>query len=136
VNRACETAARQAYEAGVAAVRPGVPFADVVRAMEEPLRAAGCWAKTPLAHTVTFGATGFTPVNREQLAGTREAAIEGQITAGIRRPDLVLRPGMALEIEPNACRGTHRVNIGGVVVVTETGREALNDLPTRVRHVS
>jgi Xaa-Pro dipeptidase len=71
VLRTCERVAREAYEAGVAAVRPGVTFAAVVRAMEEPLRRAGCWAKTPLAHTMSFGATGFTALNREQLAGTR-----------------------------------------------------------------
>jgi len=93
-------------------VRPGVPFAEVVQAMEEPLRQAGCWAKTPLTHTLTFGSTGFTAVNREQLQGTSEAGIEGQIHPGIRRPELVLRVGMGLELEPNACLGTHRVNLG------------------------
>ena len=134
-NRFCEDVARRSYEAGVAAVRPGVTFAEVVRAMEAPIRDAGCWAKTPLAHTMTFGSTGFTAVNREQLSDTREAAIEGQVTPGIRRGDLVLRPGMALELEPNACLGMHRVNIGAGVVVTATGAEELNDLPTRVRHV-
>ena len=46
------------------------------------------------------------------------------------------RPGMALELEPNACLGTHRVNIGAGVVVTTTGAEELNDVPTRVRHVT
>ena len=62
----------------------------------------GCWAKTPLAHTMSFGATGFTALNREQLAGTREAAIEDQVTVGIRRGELVLAEGMVLELEPNA----------------------------------
>ncbi|MDB5883039.1 MAG: hypothetical protein JWP43_2917, partial [Ramlibacter sp.] len=28
----------------------------------------------------------------------------------------------------------HRVNIGGTVVVTPNGCEALNDIPTRVTH--
>jgi Xaa-Pro aminopeptidase len=135
-NRVCEEVARRAYEAGVAAVRPGVTFADVVRAMEAPIREAGCWAKTPLAHTMTFGSTGFTSVNREQLAGTHEGRIEGQVTPGIRRGDLVLRPGMALELEPNACLGSHRVNIGAGVLVTATGTRELNALPTHVRHVS
>jgi Xaa-Pro dipeptidase len=47
---------------------------------------------------------------------------------------LVLREGMTLEVEPNACIGTKRVNIGGAVLVTGNGCEALNDLPTRVHH--
>jgi Xaa-Pro aminopeptidase len=136
LNQRCEQLARQAYEAGVRAVRPGVPFAEVVQAMEEPLRQAGCWAKTPLAHTLTFGSTGFTAVNREQLQGTSEAGIEGQIHPGIRRPELVLRVGMGLELEPNACLGTHRVNLGAGVVVTDSGCGELNVLPTRVQHVA
>ncbi len=135
-NQFCADVARRAYEAGLAAVRPGAAFAEVVRAMEAPIRAAGCWAKTPLLHTLTFGATGFTAANREQLAGTREGALEGQAPPGIRRGDLVLQPGMGLELEPNACLGLRRVNIGGGVVVTTTGAEELNSLPTRVQHVA
>ncbi|HLH22975.1 MAG TPA: M24 family metallopeptidase [Chloroflexota bacterium] len=134
-NQRCAEVARRAYEAGLAAVRPGATFADVVHAMEEPIRAAGCWAKTPLLHTLTFGSTGFTAANRAQLAGTREGALEGQAPPGIRRGDLVLRPGMSLELEPNACLGLRRVNLGGGVVVTADGAEELNALPTRVQHV-
>lgn len=132
----CEEVARASYEAGVRAVRPGIRFAEVAAAMEEPLRKAGCWSKTPLLHTLTFGATGFTPVNRAQLAGTRDEAIEAQTSPGIRRGDLTLAEGMGLELEPNACIGMQRVNIGGVVLVSATGCEELNVVPTRVRHVS
>jgi Xaa-Pro aminopeptidase len=130
----CATVARRAYEAGVAAVRPGVTFRSVVEAMEVPLRAAGAWSKTPLLHTLTFGATGFTPVNREQLIGTREEPTEGRAQPGVRRGELVLVAGMSLEIEPNACLGMQRVNIGGAVVVTDDGCEELSDIPTRMRH--
>ncbi len=135
-NRRCEEVAELAYQAGVAAVKPGAAFADVVHAIEAPIRDAGCWSKTPLLHTLTFGSTGFTPVNRGQIENTREGWIEGQAQVGIRRGDLELRPGMGLEIEPNACLGNRRVNVGGAVVVTETGREELNILATRVHHVS
>jgi Xaa-Pro dipeptidase len=136
VLRRCEEIARDSYEAGVRAVRPGAAFAAVVHAMEEPLQRAGCWSKTPLVHTMSFGATGFTAVNREQLAGTREETVERQVTPGIRRGDLVLEAGMVLELEPNACIGMQRINIGGVVLVTATGCEELNRLPTRVHHVA
>jgi Xaa-Pro dipeptidase len=134
VLRTCERVARESYEAGVAAVAPGVTFAEVVNAMEAPLLRTGCWGKTPLLHTMSFGATGFSALNREQLAGTREAQIEGQTTVGIRRGDLVLAPGMVLELEPNACIRTQRVNIGGGVLVTESGCEELNVRATRVHH--
>jgi Xaa-Pro aminopeptidase len=131
----CEGVARMSYEAGLDAVRPGATFADIVHAMEAPIRASGCWSKTPLLHTLTFGATGFTGVNREQLAGTQEGWLEGQTKPGIRRGDLVLTPGMSLELEPNACLNHVRVNIGGAVVVTADGAEELNALPTRVHHI-
>jgi Xaa-Pro dipeptidase len=131
-----EAVARESYEAGFAAVKPGVTFASIVQAMEKPLAKAGCWSKTPLLHTLTFGSTGFTPVNREQLAGTRDEAIEGDAKPGIRRGDLVLKEGMSLELEPNACLGMVRVNIGGGVLVTSRGAEELNSLATRVQHVS
>ena len=131
-----EGVARESYEAGVAAVKPGVTFASVVQAMEKPIARAGCWSKTPLLHTLTFGSTGFTAVNRDQLRGTREEAIEGTARPGIRRGELVLKDGMGLEIEPNACLGTVRVNIGAGVLVTSRGAEELNELPTRVRHVA
>jgi Xaa-Pro dipeptidase len=98
------------------------------------LQRAGCWGKTPLVHTMSFGATGFTALNREQLAGTRDAAIEEQATVGIRRGDLVLTEGMVLELEPNACIGMQRVNIGAGVLVTSSGCKELNVLATRVHH--
>jgi len=88
-----------------------------------------------LQHTLTFGSTGFTAANRDQLLGTREEAIEGAARPGIRRGELVLTEGMGLEIEPNACLGMVRVNIGAGVLVTSRGAEELNELPTRVRHV-
>jgi Xaa-Pro aminopeptidase len=135
VVRRLEGIARESYEAGVAAVKPGVTFASVVQAMEKPIAKAGCWSKTPLLHTLTFGSTGFTAVNREQLLGTREEAIEGAAWPGIRRGELVLKEGMGLEIEPNACLGMVRVNLGAGVLVTSRGAEELNELPTRVRHV-
>jgi Xaa-Pro aminopeptidase len=135
VVRRLEAVARESYEAGVAAVKPGVSFASVVHAMEKPIAKAGCWSKTPLLHTLTFGSTGFTPVNRDQLKGTREEAIEGAARPGIRRGELVLKEGMGLEIEPNACLGMVRVNIGAGVLVTSRGAEELNELPTRVQHV-
>jgi hypothetical protein len=43
---------------------------------------------------------------------------------------------MGLELEPNACLNTHRVNIGTGVLVTASGCEPLNELPTRVHHVA
>lgn len=132
----CEAVVDEAYAAGLSAVRPGASFAHIVHTMEAPIRDAGCWSKTPLLHTLTFGSTGFTAVNRAQIEDLGEETwIEGSNTPGIRRGELQMRPGMTLELEPNACLGACRVNIGGAVLVTESGAEALNELSTRVHHV-
>jgi Xaa-Pro aminopeptidase len=45
-----------------------------------------------------------------------------------------MKLGMVLAFEPNACLDRHRVNLGGTVLVTETGCEELNRIPTRVTH--
>jgi Xaa-Pro aminopeptidase len=132
----CESVSRLSYQAAIETIKPGIRFADVVEAMEKPLRDNGCWAKTPLIHTLTFGATGFTPVNRHQLAGTREELVEGQAKAGIRRGDLILKEGMGLELEPNACIGMRRVNIGGSVIITRDGCEELNPFAARAHRVT
>jgi len=136
INEHCARVARQSYEVGVQTLRPGITLADLVHAMEEPLRLAGCWAKTPLFHSLNpqcwFGRT---PVGLEQLVGTEEGKLE---TAANHQPiggDLVMQPGMVFAFEPNACIGTHRVNVGGGIVITDDGCEELNALPTRVNHV-
>ncbi len=50
-----------------------------------------------------------------------------------RHGELVLKPGMLLELEPNPGRGRQRVVVGGTVVVTENGAEELNRLCTEMR---
>ena len=135
---ACEAVARKAYDAGLATIRPGIAFSDLFRAMERPLAEAGCWSKTPLAHTVNYGSWGFSGANREQLINTREEALEVGLAPDVLmlNGDMELKEGMALELEPNACLGMKRVNIGGIVLVTASGAEELNKISTRVYHAS
>ena len=97
---------------------------------------SGCWSKTPLAHTVNYGAWGFTATNREQLINTREEALEVGLDPSVLMLNggMELKEGMALELEPNACLGMKRVNIGGIVLVTASGAEELNKISTRVYH--
>ncbi|MFC1991932.1 hypothetical protein ACFLVC_04345, partial [Chloroflexota bacterium] len=45
----------------------------------------------------------------------------------------VLKPGMTFEFEPSAHLGRHWVNVGGTVIVTETGNEELNKIGTKMR---
>jgi Xaa-Pro aminopeptidase len=129
----CEQVARESYAIGLREVRPGLAFPDLVDAMAEPLRVAGCWAYTPLVHSISpHFLLGRTRVNMDKVdLGVRYVG-----PAGDFRPvrDVPLQAGMVLALEPNACIGDHRVNIGGTVIVTPDGCEELNQIPTRLTH--
>jgi len=130
-NRKCESVARESYEAGLKVLRPGIAFADLVAAMEEPLKRSGCWAYTPLVHSIgPHFLAGRTRINMEKV----DLGIHFVGAPAARERKAVLQPGMVFAFEPNACLGEHRVNIGGTVIVTATGREELNEIPTRVAH--
>jgi Xaa-Pro aminopeptidase len=130
-NRKCERVARASYEAGVKALKPGMTFAELVAVMEEPLRSSGCWAYTPLVHSVgPHFLAGRTSVNQEEA----ELNVRFVGPNAVRARAAVLEPGMVFAFEPNACLGHHRVNIGGTVIVTASGCEELNHIPTSVTH--
>jgi Xaa-Pro aminopeptidase len=130
-NLKCERVARASYEAGIKALKPGMTFADLVAAMEEPLKSAGCWGYTPLVHSLgPHFLMGRTQVNQEQA----NLDVPHVGASAARQRQAVLEPGMVFAFEPNACLGNHRVNIGGTVIVTTTGCEELNHIPTSVTH--
>lgn len=134
INQECAEIARASYEAGLAALRPGKTFREVADAMEVPLADAGCWHLTPLIHSLApLVWVGHLYVGIERLPGIENYK-------GIRPlppwgGELVIKPGMLFELEPNACKGKYRVNIGGTVVVKEDGVEELNKLATQMRVV-
>jgi Xaa-Pro aminopeptidase len=131
VNQKCERVARAAYEAGLRTLRPGIQFSDLVQAMAEPLKVAGCWAYTPLVHSVgPHFLMGRTDVNTSGL--DLGVTVVGPAAGRPRNATIV--PGMVFAFEPNACIDRHRVNIGGTVIVTGTGCQELNSIPTRVTH--
>jgi len=130
-NRRCERVALASYAAGIKAIKPGMTFADLFAVMEEPLKSAGCWGYTPLLHSVgPHFLAGRTQVNQDQAK--LDVRYVGANAA--RQRKAVLQPGMVFAFEPNACIGNHRVNIGGTVIVTATGCEELNHIPTSVTH--
>lgn len=130
-NQKCERVARAAYEAGLKALKPGIAFSDLVAAMEEPLKAAGCWAYTPLVHSVgPHFLAGRSRINMEKV----DLGIHFVGKPAARERNAILQPGMVFAFEPNACLGEHRVNIGGTVIVTDKGCEELNQIPTTVAH--
>ena len=130
-NQKCEKVARASYDAGIKAIRAGITFADLVAAMAEPLLSTGAWCYTPLVHSLgPHFLLGRPAINMENIdLGVR---MVGAPTGKQRAA--VLKPGMVLAFEPNACLDRHRVNVGGTVIVTEKGCEELNVIPTRVTH--
>jgi Xaa-Pro dipeptidase len=127
----CEHVARESYEIGLRSARAGLRFPELVDAMAEPLRVAGCWAYTPLVHSVSpHFLLGRTRINQPDL-GVRYVGQSGDI-----RPvrDVPLQSNMVLALEPNACQSDHRVNIGGTIIITPDGCEELNHIPTRLTH--
>jgi Xaa-Pro aminopeptidase len=130
-SKKCERVALASYAAGLKAIKPGIKFAELLAAMEEPHKAAGCWGYTPLVHSLgPHFLAGRTQVNIDQA--NLNVRFVGANAA--RQRQAVLQPGMVFALEPNACIGNHRVNIGGTVVVTATGCEELNHIPTTVTH--
>ena len=99
--------------------------------MEEPHRSAGCWGYTPLVHSLgPHFLAGRTQVNIDQA--DLNVTFVGPNAA--RQRKAVIVPGMVFAFEPNACIGNHRVNIGRTIVVTATGCEELNHIPSTVTH--
>lgn len=132
INAEMAKVARKSYEAGLKALRPGKTFQQVYDAMYEPVREAGCWHLTPLIHSLNpLGWVSAAQVGIERVPGfeNRKGVGSKALTGG----DLVIRAGMVFELEPNACQGKHRTNIGGTVIVHEDGVEELNKLATEMR---
>jgi Xaa-Pro aminopeptidase len=135
-HETCAKAARKAYEAGVAAVKPGATFGQVCDAMEQPVREISGWHLTPMIHTLNpLGYTSGRAQNIEKQVpeiGQKYINVRGRNFGG---GDLELKPGMSFELEPNAHLGRYRINIGGTVIVTSTGSEELNKIPTSLQRV-
>lgn len=47
----------------------------------------------------------------------------------------MLQAEMTVQLEPSACLGRHRINLGGNLIVTENGCEELNTIPCELRFV-
>jgi Xaa-Pro aminopeptidase len=110
---------REAQQAGVEAVRPGVPCEDVDRAVREVIVAAG------------FGEY-FT--HRTGHGIGVETHEQPYIVEGSTQP---LEPGMCFSIEPGIYfPGRFGVRIEDIVAVTDDGARRLNESPRELHVVS
>ncbi|MEU3216455.1 M24 family peptidase [Streptomyces sp. NPDC006971] len=126
-----EQIARDAYEAGLAALRPGNDFGDLVRAMSAPLEEAGAWNVHPLVHLINpYGPVcGWGAGLRAQEYAQDYGLLAEIPTVGTEMP---LLPGMSFSFEPNCVVGRHTVNLGGTVVVGESSPVELSPATARL----
>ena len=133
VNRELGRVARQAYDEGLAALKVGNTFLQVVEAMKRPVVEAGCFTLTPLIHSMTPSEwVGGMGVDIEKSRAGE--ALKGKMAGKPPKPrDVEIKPGMVFVLEPNPCKDTHRVNLGGTVIVNEKGVvEELNSVCCRL----
>lgn len=135
-HRMLSDVSRRAYEAAVAEIRPGAKFDRVWQAMREVILDAGCWAASPLLHSLS-------PVLLvgELHAGLMDADVDPSLKTppfipGFHDENMLIEEGMLLAVEPCAAIGHRKVMGGGGVLVTSDGAEELNRLPTHMQIVS
>lgn len=137
VPDACHTAlagaAREAYDAGIAAIRPGAMFSVVDQAMQDVVLGAGFWHIAPQVQSLNpIVLNGALCHGLDRLPGRERFRGLAPVP---RTGDGVIEEGMVFALEPNACDGPHRVTVGGSVIVTAEGVEELNDLATNLNTV-
>lgn len=132
--RELEDVCLESLEIGMRVLKPGIRFAELTRAMEEPLARSKTWNTGPMIQTVSplfNGETRISPDVDPALADLEH------LPSGVGLDgDFEIEVGHAFAFEPNALRDGQRVCIGGTVLLTEDGPEALNDTPNRLHVVS
>lgn len=129
--RELEEVCIESYEAGMAALRPGIRFAELAAIMDEPLKRSRTWNTGPMVQTVApviyNSATRIDPGVDPALAHLPKlpsgVALDG---------DFEITEGVAFAFEPNALRDGKRVCIGGTVMLTSRGIEELNTIANRL----
>jgi Xaa-Pro aminopeptidase len=126
--------ARASYEEGLAALRPGRTFGEVVDAMQAPLKSAGGYNVHPLVHSINpFGLVCGFGEGFNRLPGADRYAIAAEVpTFGA---EVEIEAGMTFAFEPSCMLGERFVNLGGTVIAGEDGAIELNDLTTHMMRV-
>jgi Xaa-Pro aminopeptidase len=127
-------AARAAYAAGLAALRPGGIFGDVCAAVSGPVTAAGGSVLHQLVHGLNpYGAVSGFGRDVRALPGAAEYGHIAEVTTAGH--DLPLVPGMTFSLEPNCTLGRHQIQLGSTVVVGAEAPTELTPLTTRLLRV-
>jgi len=126
--------ARASYDVGLAVLRPGNTFGDVVEAMKRPLEEANGWNIHPLVHSLNpYGPVCGWGAGMRAYPGAQGYGLIAEIpTIGVELP---LVPGMSFAFEPNCVIGDHTVNLGTTVVVGNDGPIELNPFTAQLLRV-
>ena len=136
IAKKCAEVANSSYKAGLKMCYPGRTFKEVADAMEAAVVDAGCWHMGPLLHTMPIGAgVSALDVGVSAWAKCHNLKGEWKDQTGVIS-EMVLEPGMSLQLEPNACLDDLRINVGCNVIITKGEPEELNKLPVEMRIVS
>ncbi|MEP6843864.1 MAG: M24 family metallopeptidase [Pseudolysinimonas sp.] len=128
--RSLESVCRESYEAGLAALRPGMRFSELAAIMEEPLLASKTWNTGPMVQTVPPIYNSATRLHPDVDPGLASLP---QLPKGVGLDgDFVIEVGHAFAFEPNAVLNAERVCIGGTVLLSDHGVEELNSLPNHL----
>ncbi|HEU5028857.1 MAG TPA: M24 family metallopeptidase [Spirillospora sp.] len=129
-----EGVARAAYEAGLAAARPGSAFGDVIDAMTAPVRASRGWQIHPMAHGMNpYGMVGGFGSDLAERWPAAERYGKLAVVPTVA-PQLPLTPGMSFSFEPSCVIDGKVCNIGGTVLIGEDGPIELNAYTARILH--
>ena len=129
--RELEDVCLESYHAGLAALRPGLRFAELAAIMDEPLRRSKTWNTGPMVQTVA----GVLYNSATRIDPSVDPALSHlpKLPSGVALDgDFEIREGVAFAVEPNALRDGKRVCIGGTVMLTSRGVEELNTIPNRL----
>jgi Xaa-Pro aminopeptidase len=131
--RELEAVCVASYDAGIAALRPGLRFSELAAIMEEPLQRSGTWNTGPMVQTVAPIYNSATRLRPEVDPALR---VLPRLPNGVARDgDFEIEVGHAFAFEPNALRDGQRVCVGGTVLLGENGVEELNSIPLRLNVV-
>ncbi|MBN9037869.1 MAG: aminopeptidase P family protein [Rhizobiales bacterium] len=131
--RELEAVCVASYDAGIAALRPGLRFSELAAIMEEPLQRSGTWNTGPMVQTV---APIFNSATRLRPEVDPALKVLPRLPNGVARDgDFEIEVGHAFAFEPNALRDGQRVCVGGTVLLGENGVEELNSIPLRLNVV-
>ncbi|PRX96535.1 M24 family metallopeptidase [Allonocardiopsis opalescens] len=123
--------ARKSYDAGLAVLRPGRTFGEVVEAMHAPLDAHDGQMYLITVHSLNPGLVlGKGRGDISTLPGADAyPPVSGHPTS---MADLLLEPGMCFVLEPQYAFDRHLTHIGGTVIVGEDEPIALSPLTREV----